>query len=219
MKALLGQEKLRPSSPRPPPASVVFPWKSSRRKTQGTKKNLVFIRNLECKGFCSFQWGFDSYRCWNVFRTCKKMFSAFLSYISGKLRRRFFSDRSGERWMQMQTLFTLRFRLKNTLIFSRGFGTRGDNPPGVGGGKKGAENAAGIFLKGDLVSFSVERKRGHAAPEGTVARSLSRGDRCLCLQRFVCCWVTSPLPAAPAGGFAKRPFTPAFSFLFNFWWL
>lgn len=62
VKALLGQEKLQPSSPRPPPAPVVFPWKSSQRKTQGLKKNLVFIKTLECEGFCSFQWGFDSYR-------------------------------------------------------------------------------------------------------------------------------------------------------------
>lgn len=45
-------------------------------------------------------------------------------------------------------LFTLRFRFKNMMIFSCGFGTRGDNPRG--GEKKCVENAAGIFFKGDF---------------------------------------------------------------------
>jgi len=107
VKALLGQEKPQPSSPCPPPASVVFPWKSSQRKTRGMKKNLVFIKNLECEGFCSFQWGFDSYRWWNVFRTFQKCSPPFY-LLSAENCTGVFSprlgDRSGERWMQTQTL-------------------------------------------------------------------------------------------------------------------
>lgn len=42
-------------------------------------------------------------------------------------------------------LFTLRFRFKNVMIFSCGFGTRGDNPRG--GKKKWVENTAGFFFQ------------------------------------------------------------------------